>query len=101
MKESQFQHMLINKIKDDTHGASFVLKNDPIYCQGIPDLLVICGSHWAMLECKVSKDAPYRPNQKWYLDFFNSIGFARVIYPGVVDEVLAAMYEYLSRRNNE
>ena len=52
-KECNFQHELIETIKSRFPGA-IVLKNDANYIQGIPDLTVFYGSHWATLECKRS-----------------------------------------------
>ena len=54
--ESQFQKRLIKEIKERFPGC-IVMKNDPNYIQGIPDLLILHEKHWASLECKKSKDA--------------------------------------------
>lgn len=53
-KESEFQGSLIKKIKQRFPGC-LVLKNDPTYIQGIPDLLILHNDKWAALECKKSK----------------------------------------------
>ena len=50
-RESQFQRELINEIKDRFPGC-IVMKNDPNYIQGIPDLIVLYNDRWAALECK-------------------------------------------------
>lgn len=90
MKESKFQHDLIQDIKTRFPGA-IVMKNDPRYIQGIPDLAVFWNDRWAVLECKRSKDAPRRPNQMYYTDLMNSMSFARIIYPENKEEVLDEM----------
>ena len=54
-KESDFQSDLIKQIKKDL-PESIVLKNDPEYKQGIPDLLIANGNKYAFLEVKKSKD---------------------------------------------
>lgn len=68
-----------------------VLKNDSQYIQGIPDLLVLHGPWWAMLEVKTSRRARTRPNQKWWIDELNEMSFAAFIFPENEDEVFYAM----------
>lgn len=90
MKESAFQKNLINEIKDRFPGA-IVLKNDSSYVQGIPDLSVFWKDKWAMLECKVSKNANHQPNQEYYVKKLNSMSFSAFIYPENKEEVLNEM----------
>lgn len=87
MLENKFQSDLIKEIKDMFPGC-IVLKNDPNYIQGIPDLLILHGKRWAALECKKSKDAPPRPNQTYYVKRMNKMSFSRFIYPENKEEVL-------------
>ena len=65
-----------------------VLKLDPVYIQGMPDLLVLYGSRWAVLECKRSKDAVHQPNQDYYVSLLDGMSFARFIFPENKEEVL-------------
>lgn len=65
-----------------------MLKNDPTYIQGFPDLTILWGDRWAVLECKRSKDEPFRPNQKYYIKYCNEMSFSRAIYPENKEEVL-------------
>lgn len=85
--EREFQGNLIKKIKERFPGA-MVLKNDPNYIQGIPDLLVLYNKNWAALECKKDRNAPYRPNQEHYIEQMNNMSFSRCIYPENEEEVL-------------
>lgn len=91
-KESDFQRDVIRKLKHQYPGC-LVLKNDPTYIQGIPDLLVLHGRHWVALECKRSK-ADFRrslkknKNQKHYVDKMNGMSYASFIYPENEEEVL-------------
>ena len=90
MRENEFQAKLIRELKRRFPGC-FVLKNDPNYLQGVPDLLVLYNDRWAMLECKRSKRAMYQsaqPNQSYYLAILDSMSFARYIYPENKEEVL-------------
>ena len=79
-KESAFQKGLINDLKKRFPGC-MVLKNDPNYIQGIPDLLVLYEGRWAALECKKAKQASYQPNQDYYVERMNEMSFSRFVYP--------------------
>lgn len=87
MRENKFQGDLIKDLKSLFPGC-IVLKNDPNYIQGIPDLLILYGKKWATLECKKSKDAPVRPNQAYYVKRMNKMSFSRFIFPENKEEVL-------------
>lgn len=86
-KENEFQANLIKEIKARFPGA-VVLKNDANYIQGIPDLSVFYGPHWAMLECKRSDSASKRPNQDYYIGKLDDMSFASFISPENKEEVL-------------
>lgn len=86
-KEREFQSELIKEIKARFPGA-VVVKNDPSYIQGFPDLTVLCGKHWAALECKKSREASRRPNQPYYVEKLNEMSYARFICPDNREEVL-------------
>ena len=85
--ENVFQASLIRTLKNVFPGC-IVLKNDPNYIQGIPDLLVLYGPKWIALECKRSADEPHRPNQDYYIDLMDKMSFARFIYPENCQSVL-------------
>lgn len=87
MLERDFQSKLIKEIKERFPG-SIVLKNDPTYIQGIPDLLILHDNHWAALECKKSKNASTRPNQNYYVDKMNAMSYAAIVYPENKEEIL-------------
>lgn len=92
MLESKFQSQLIRKIKNEFPGC-MVLKNDPTYLQGVPDLTVFCGNKWAALEVKKSADASHRPNQNYYVDKMNRMSYATFVYPENEKEVLAELHK--------
>ena len=79
-KESAFQKGLINDLKKRFPGC-MVLKNDPNYIQGIPDLLVLYEGRWAALVCKKAKQASHQPNQDYYVERMNEMSFSRFVYP--------------------
>lgn len=87
MKENAFQSKLIKEIKERLPGA-IVLKNDPNYKQGIPDLTVFYKDKWAVLECKKSENEKHQPNQDYYISEMNKMSFGRFIYPENKEEVL-------------
>lgn len=92
MRESAFQHNLIQRLKQRYFGC-IVLKNDSSYIQGIPDLLVLYEDKWAMLEVKrdereARKSREKYPNQSYWIDELNSMSFASYIYPENELEVL-------------
>lgn len=96
-KESDFQKELINDICERFKGA-IVLKNDPRYKQGVPDLTVFYKDRWATLECKKDKDAHHQPNQDYYIQKMDSMSFSRFIYPENKEEVLNEMEQSFSAR---
>lgn len=85
--ERQFQASLIRELKKRFSGC-IVMKLDASYIQGIPDLLILWGKHWATLECKKSAKAHKQPNQKIYVDMMNTMSFSRFIFPENKEEVL-------------
>lgn len=90
MKESKFQHDLIQDIKTRFPGA-MVMKTDPKYIQGLPDLVIFWKDNWAALECKKTEDASRQPNQEYYVEQMNQMSFARFVYPENKEEVLDEM----------
>ena len=94
MKESQFQAKLIQEIKERFPGC-YVLKNDPGYLQGIPDLLILYKNKWAALEIKKSEKASHQPNQDYYVRSMNEMSFASFIFPENKEVVLNAMEQAL------
>lgn len=85
--ENDYQAGLIKRLKDRFPGC-MVLKNDPNYIQGIPDLTVLYKKHWASLECKKSANEKPRPNQPKYVKKMNDMSFSSFIYPENEEEVL-------------
>jgi hypothetical protein len=68
-----------------------ILHNDPNHMQGVPDLLVLFGKTWAMLEVKKSSRAPKQANQEHWIRIFGKMSFAAFIEPSNEGEVLDAM----------
>ena len=90
MLERDFQKKLIKKIKERFPGCE-VLKNDSSYLQGVPDLLVLYGKRWAMLECKHRDGSHRQPNQEHYVNRFNDMSYSNFITPENQEDVLDEM----------
>lgn len=90
MREVAYQSKLIRKLQSMFPGC-FILKNDPSENQGIPDILILFGNQWAMLEVKISERFSVRPNQCYFIDIFDDMSFAAFIYPQNEEEVLDAL----------
>jgi hypothetical protein len=91
MLENRFKTKLISEIKNLFPGC-IITHLDPNEIQGIPDLLILYGNKWAVLEGKKSATASHRPNQSYYVDLMDRMSFAAFIYPENKDEVLDALY---------
>lgn len=87
MAENNFQAHLIREIKNIFTGC-IVLKNDPNYIQGFPDLLILYENKWAALECKKGEKAIDQPNQEYYIDILDKMSFAAFINPSNKEEVI-------------
>ena len=88
--EAIYQADLIEKIYRLLPGC-VVVKNDAKRVQGVPDLLVLYNSFWAMLEVKLSARSKQQPNQEYYIRKFNAMSFAAFIYPENEEDVLIAL----------
>ncbi len=87
VRESKFQSDLIKEIKE-LFPNCIVIKNDPSYIQGFPDLTILYHDKWAVLECKRSLYEPYQPNQEYYLEILEDMSFASMICPENREAVL-------------
>jgi hypothetical protein len=87
MLENKFQSKLIKELKKEFPGC-MILKNDPTYIQGVPDLLVLYKDKWCALEVKKSATAKHQPNQDYYVDKMNEMSHSAFIYPENKDQVL-------------
>ena len=93
--ESNFQRRLKKELKERYPGC-YVLKNDPTYIQGIPDLTILYKDKWATLEVKkdeaTAKSAMKgksggRPNQPLHVERMNEMSYSAFIYPENKEEI--------------
>ena len=87
VRENAFQAALIKELKDLFPGC-VVLKNDPNYIQGFPDLTILYKDKWAVLECKKSLSASKRPNQRYYVEMLGEMSYANFVCPENREDVL-------------
>lgn len=89
--ESQYQSEVIRKLRR-IFPSAVILKNDPEYLPGIPDLSIFLPySFWAMLEVKLHERSLLRPNQEHYVNVLNDMSFAAFIHQENEEEVLLAL----------
>ena len=92
--ERDFQAKLIKELKVMFKGC-IIVKNDPNYIQGIPDLLILYNDRCAALEVKKSATAHHQPNQEYYVDLMDQMSFAAFIYPENKEEILYELQQAL------
>lgn len=86
--ERDFQKEVVQDIRKK-HPQWHVLIPDPHQYQGFPDIIVLSDTQkWAALEVKRSDKEKFQPNQEYYIETLDRVGFAKVIHPGNKEEVL-------------
>lgn len=90
MLESAYQNKIIKRL-EHTFPECIIFKNDPIYRQGVPDLIVLYLDRWIALEVKTSSTAEHQPNQDYYVERLNSMSYAAFIFPENENEVFHAI----------
>jgi hypothetical protein len=95
--ESKFQKELKDALNELFPGC-IILKNDPNLQQGIPDLVILWRSRWALLEVKKSANAVEQPNQRWFVEKANAFAFGAFIYPENAEEVLRELQQAFRAR---
>lgn len=93
-RENEYQRGLIKRLEEKFPGC-FVMKNDEQYRQGTPDLTVLHGDRWAVLEVKRTEKELKKlpPNQGEYVERLNEMGYSTFIYPENETEVLGALQQ--------
>ena len=94
-RENEFQRELKKELRERYPG-SYVLKNDPSYITGIPDLTILYEDKWAALEVKRNKKEAVasmenkygkHPNQARLVETLNRMSYAAYIYPENKEEI--------------
>lgn len=84
---------LITRLQDEFKGC-IIVKNNPNWIQGIPDILVLYNDKWAALECKRNCRASHRPNQDYYVNRMDEMSFASFIFPENEEFVMNRLKKY-------
>lgn len=95
--ESKFQKEVIDEAKVRYPGC-IALKNDSSYIQGFPDWTILYKDRWAVLEMKRERGARKQPNQEYYVNKLNDMGFSRFVFPENVDEVFEDLDTHFKRK---
>jgi len=95
MRESQYQAKLIDELERRFPGC-VILKNDAEYVNGIPDLLILHGNQWAMLEVKASPTSKIQPLQPYWVERLDRMSFAAFIDPSNEEDVLRGLEQAFS-----
>jgi hypothetical protein len=99
MREAKFQADLVKQLRHIFPGC-IILKNDPEYLQGVPDLLILWRNRWAALEVKRSIESPEQPNQRYYIDLMDEMSFAAFISPETEEDVLYDLQQAFGSRRS-
>ena len=94
MLERNFQRQLISRLESIFPGC-IILKNDPTYLQGFPDLIILFKDRWAVLEFKKSIFESYQPNQEYYLAKTSVMSYSATVYPENMEEILNELQQAL------
>jgi hypothetical protein len=94
VREATYQSRLIKKLKRMFPGC-VILKNDPQYLQGVPDLIILFNERWAMLEVKPSARSRVQPNQRYYVELFDDMSYGAFISPDNEEDILAELQHAL------
>lgn len=97
MRENEYQQELKKRIKSRIPGC-IVIKNDPSFQQGFPDLAIFYGDRYATLEVKRSADASHQPNQDYYVEKLGDWSYSAFIYPENEKEILDELQRALEHR---
>lgn len=93
--ETKYQASVVRRLVNEFPGC-IVIRLDPRYVQGYPDLLILYEARWAMLEVKISDDADTEPNQAYYVDLFNNMSYCAFVYPDNEDMVFYELQQALN-----
>lgn len=90
--ETRYQAGLVKRLAARFPGC-FIIENNPLEVQGIPDLILLWGTNWAMLEVKTSANADVQPNQVYYVELFDGMSFGAFVYPENEEDVMNALQQ--------
>jgi hypothetical protein len=87
MLEATFRKKLVDDIEAAFPGIVTLIP-DTRQIQGIPDRIFLLPKTWFALETKRGFRSSYQPNQLHWIEYLNSLSYARSVNPDNVQEVL-------------
>lgn len=93
MTESEYQKKFLDNISILFKGC-IILPLDPKYKQGIPDWIVLYKKKWAALEIKRTKHAHRQPNQAYYVERMNNMGYSSFVYPENEQKIIQELIKH-------
>lgn len=95
---SGFKKRFMDELKVRFPGC-VIFHMDPISThQGIPDLMILLGNRWAMLEVKAAPNSAVQPNQEYWVDYYNDMSYAAFVFPENAEEILNDLEHALTAR---
>lgn len=85
--EATYRSGLLSRIQQ-RWPRCVILPTDPQRQQGIPDIVILFDRCWAILELKRYTSAARQRNQEYYVEQFNGMSYAALIYPENEEQVL-------------
>lgn len=85
---SGFKARLIKELEHRFPGCVIIHLDPNTVHQGVPDMLILYKTKWAMLETKGASNSKRRPNQEFFVNFYNELSYANFIYPENEEDVL-------------
>ena len=95
--ETKYQASVVRRLENEFPGC-IVIRLDPRYVQGYPDLLILYENKWAMLEVKMAAGSATEPNQPYYVEMFNDMSYCAFIYPDNEDVIFYDLQQTLCPR---
>jgi hypothetical protein len=93
-----FKSQLIKELELRFPGIVLMHLDPNTTHQGIPDLLLLYMGKWAMLEAKGAANSKQQPNQDYWVDYYNELGYASFVYPENVEDVMDDLQQTFSSR---
>lgn len=87
MTEKKVQDTIIKLLKSK---GCYVIKTHPGLGTpvGVPDIIFFKRDFYGGIECKKSKEAPWRPLQMETLGMFKKWSYGRAVYPENIEDVM-------------
>lgn len=90
MLERDVKRKLLKGVEERFPEAE-VFYTDARLRQGTPDILVLNGKNWAMLEVKLHANSRRQPNQEYFVKKLDSMSFCKFVHQDNVEETLDEM----------